>query len=73
MHTIYADIVASITELKKNPMEVVNHGEGNPIAILNRNDRRSGISSHCYKIKIMRPSSRLVYKVEVIAVKRENQ
>ena len=38
MHTLYADTVASITELKKNPMEVVNNAEGSPIAILNRNE-----------------------------------
>ncbi|MCP4701347.1 MAG: type II toxin-antitoxin system Phd/YefM family antitoxin [Gammaproteobacteria bacterium] len=29
--------IASISDLKKNPMKVVARGEGEPIAILNRN------------------------------------
>ncbi|MFT5452585.1 MAG: antitoxin StbD [Enterobacterales bacterium] len=36
-YTILADTTASITDLKKNPMSVVNQGEGFPVAILNRN------------------------------------
>jgi len=35
--TILADTTASISDLKKNPMSVVNQGEGFPVAILNRN------------------------------------
>jgi len=34
---ILADRIASISELKKNPMGVVAQGEGDPVAILNRN------------------------------------
>lgn len=34
---ILADITASVSELKKNPMATVNSGEGFPVAILNRN------------------------------------
>ena len=34
---ILADTTASISDLKKNPMSVVNQGEGFPVAILNRN------------------------------------
>jgi len=30
--------VASVSELKKNPMEVVNNGFGEAVAILNRNN-----------------------------------
>lgn len=37
-HPILADISAGISELKKNPMSVVEQGEGMPIAILNRNE-----------------------------------
>ena len=29
--------VASISDLKKNPMETVSHAQGEPVAILNRN------------------------------------
>lgn len=32
-HPVLADIAASITELKNNPMQVVASGEGMPIAI----------------------------------------
>lgn len=37
-HQIFADISAGISELKKNPMAVVEQGEGFPVAILNRNE-----------------------------------
>jgi len=37
-HQILADISAGISELKKNPMAVVNEGGGAPVAILNRNE-----------------------------------
>lgn len=41
MSTVYpilADVSAGISELKKNPMSVVEQGEGMPVAILNRNE-----------------------------------
>ena len=34
---ILADISVSVSELKKNPMAVINAGEGFPVAVLNRN------------------------------------
>lgn len=34
---IYAEVAASISELKKNPMGTVLSGEGFPVVILNRN------------------------------------
>ncbi|MGV2870534.1 type II toxin-antitoxin system Phd/YefM family antitoxin [Colwellia sp. E150_009] len=37
MHTILAESTTSISELKKNPMAVVNQGDGFPVAVLNRN------------------------------------
>ena len=36
-HPILAAMSASVSELKKNPMGTVAAGEGNPVAILNRN------------------------------------
>ena len=36
-HQIFADTTAGISELKKNPMAVIEQGEGFPVAILNRN------------------------------------
>ena len=37
-HAIHADYVASITELKKDPMGTFASGDGEVIAILNRNE-----------------------------------
>jgi len=37
-HQILAEIAASISELKANPMKVVSSGNGMPIAVLNRNE-----------------------------------
>ncbi|MCI5219114.1 MAG: type II toxin-antitoxin system prevent-host-death family antitoxin [Candidatus Electrothrix sp. LOE2] len=34
---VLTDRIASITDLKKNPMRVVERGEGGSVAILNRN------------------------------------
>lgn len=36
-HVILSDLIASVSELKKHPMQVVNQARGQPIAILNRN------------------------------------
>jgi antitoxin StbD len=36
-HHIHANIAASITELKRNPMGTLLAGEGGAVAILNRN------------------------------------
>jgi len=35
--TILAETTTSISELKKNPMAVVEQGQGFPVAVLNRN------------------------------------
>ncbi len=37
VHIVLADVTTSISELKKNPMAVVEQGEGFPVAVLNRN------------------------------------
>ena len=37
-HVILAEVTASVSELKKNPMGTVAAGEGFPVAILNRNE-----------------------------------
>ncbi len=37
-HMILTSTAASVTELKKDPMNTVAAGEGFPIAILNRNE-----------------------------------
>ena len=37
-HVIHAAMTASVTDLKKNPMGTVAAGEGEAVAILNRNE-----------------------------------
>ena len=37
-HSILAEVVASVSELKRNPMATVAAGEGATVAILNRNE-----------------------------------
>ena len=37
-HAIFADMTASVTDLKKNPMGTVAAGQGRTVAILNRNE-----------------------------------
>ncbi|SDX89507.1 antitoxin StbD [Allochromatium warmingii] len=37
-HRILADVTASVSELKRNPIKTVAAGEGYPVAILNRNE-----------------------------------
>ena len=34
---ILSDIIASVSELKKHPMQVIKQAKGKPVAILNRN------------------------------------
>lgn len=38
VHIVLAEITASVSELKKNPMGTVAAGEGAAVAILNRNE-----------------------------------
>lgn len=38
VHPIHARVVASVTDLKRNPMGTVEAGGGEPVAILNRNE-----------------------------------
>lgn len=38
MQSIYASHVVSISELKKNPSQLIDSAEGEPIAILNHNN-----------------------------------
>lgn len=37
VHQIHSTYAASISDLKKNPMQTVEGGHGEPVAILNRN------------------------------------
>ena len=37
-HLVLSRVAASISELKRNPREILAAGEGEPVAILNRNE-----------------------------------
>lgn len=37
MHAIYAAATVSISDLKKNPTDIINRSHGAPVAILNHN------------------------------------
>lgn len=37
VYPVLASVAASVTELKRDPMGTVSAGEGEPVAILNRN------------------------------------
>jgi antitoxin StbD len=37
-HKVLAEVAASVSELKRNPMGTVAAGDGFPVAILNRNE-----------------------------------
>lgn len=37
-HLVLAQVTASVSELKRNPMGTVAAGDGAPVAILNRNE-----------------------------------
>jgi len=37
MEKVYADVLVSVTDLKKNPAAVIEQAEGFPVAILNHN------------------------------------
>lgn len=37
IHLVLADASVGISDLKKNPMAIVKHAKGAPVAILNRN------------------------------------
>ncbi len=50
---ILADVAASVSELKKNPMATVAAGEGFPVAILNHNEPVFYcVPAHAYEILI---------------------
>jgi antitoxin StbD len=45
---IFAEITASVSELKKNPMGTVAAGDGSPVVILNRNEP----AFYCVPVKV---------------------
>ncbi len=71
VHQIHAEIVASITEFKRNPMGVVAAGDGFPVAILNRNQPAFYcISAEAYEALIERLED---LELQAVADAREGQ
>ena len=62
--TILADTIASVSELKKNPMGTVAAGNGFPVAILHRNRP----AFYCVPAKIFEAMTDRLDNVELNAV-----
>ena len=63
-HQILTEVVASISELKANPMKVVSSGEGMPIAVLNRNEP----AFYCVPAKAYEAMMDLIEDKELLAL-----
>jgi len=61
---IFADVAASISELKANPMKVVANGLGKPIVVLNRNEP----AFYCVPAKVYEAMLELIEDRELLAM-----
>jgi antitoxin StbD len=68
---ILADVAASVSELKKNPMATVAAGEGFPVAILNHNEPVFYcVPAHAYEALMDKLED---MELSALAVARKNQ
>jgi len=68
---ILADNSTSISELKKNPMAVVEQGDGFPVAVLNRNQPAFYcVPAEAYEIMMDKLED---FELAVLVKERENQ
>ena len=66
---ILADVAASITELKANPMKVVSSAYGEPVAVLNRNEPAFYcVPAEAYELLMDR-----LEDLELLAIAKERQ
>lgn len=63
-HAIFAEITASVSELKRNPMGTVAAGEGFPVAILNRNEP----AFYCVPAKAFESMMDRLEDIELLAI-----
>jgi antitoxin StbD len=63
-HAVFAEITASVSELKKNPMGTVAAGEGFPVAILNRNEP----AFYCVPAKAFEAMMDRLEDIELLAI-----
>jgi len=66
---ILADVAASITELKNNPMKVVSSAAGEPIAVLNRNEP----AFYCIPAEAYERLLDRLDDLELVAIAKERQ
>ena len=66
-YQILTDIVASISELKTNPMKVVASGNGMPIAVLNRNEP----AFYCVPAQAYEALMELIDDAELLKITKE--
>ena len=64
---ILTDVVASISELKANPMKVVASGKGLPIAVLNRNEP----AFYCVPAKAYEAMMELIEDIELLEIVKD--
>ena len=63
-HIVLAEVTASVSELKKNPMGTVAAGEGFPVAILNRNEP----AFYCVPAKAFEAMMDRLEDIELLAI-----
>ncbi|EHR41448.1 type II toxin-antitoxin system Phd/YefM family antitoxin [Alishewanella jeotgali] len=66
---ILADVAASITELKANPMKVATSAYGAPVAVLNRNEP----AFYCVPAKAYEDIMDRLEDLELLAIARERE
>jgi antitoxin StbD len=64
---VLTDVVASISELKANPMKVVASGEGLPIAVLNHNET----AFYCVPAKAYEAMMELIEDIELLEIVKD--
>jgi antitoxin StbD len=68
-HQLLAEIAASISELKANPMKVVASGEGMPVVVLNRNEP----AFYCVPAKAYEAMMELIDDAELLKLVKQRQ
>lgn len=68
-HIVLSHVVASISELKKNPMDTVAAGGGRSVAILNRNEP----AFYCVPAKEYEAMMERLEDLELIALCKERE
>lgn len=66
---ILADVAASITEFKANPMKVATSAYGDPVAVLNRNEP----AFYCVPAKAYEMMMDKIEDLELLALAKERQ